>query len=462
MGAVMAKKAGGGGTPATTLSTTVQPVSQNTAKNQDIDGLLSGSAWRIPSSDSMVTYSFPNAASDYGKSYSEANRGFEAFTAAQQTAMRSILASVEAVTHIRFRDLTGTTSDGRALMRFAESDKTPEAWSYYPSERDNGGDAWFNNSADLFERPDIGTYAHTTFMHEVGHTLGLKHSFETAGFGPVPRDSLEYTVMSYSSFEGARDWLSAPSDYPQTLMMYDIAALQRMYGADFGTNAGGTTYRWDWTSGALSTTDAGRAPVVFDAPDTNTVFMTVWDGGGTDTYDFSDWRSGLRIDLRPGEWVSELGADRPHTANLNGKTAGSTPVWADGIVANALSVRTYDAAGDVTSEDVRSFIENARGGSGADVLVANRATNVLTGGLGQDTFAWVSLGDLVNGGSGWDEISDFAQGDRIDLTAIEGLDAGEVSFADGLLLGDLDGTGGADFAVRVAGTIAFDPAWVLV
>ena len=39
------------------------------------------------------------------------------------------------------------------------------------------------------------------------------------------------------------------------------------------------------------------------APGANRVFMTVWDGGGTDTYDFSSYATGVTADLRPGAWT---------------------------------------------------------------------------------------------------------------------------------------------------------------
>ena len=40
------------------------------------------------------------------------------------------------------------------------------------------------------------------------------------------------------------------------------------------------------------------------APNTDNIFMTVWDGGGSDTYDFGDFTGGLTIDLRAGHWIA--------------------------------------------------------------------------------------------------------------------------------------------------------------
>src|SRR3954471_22693041 len=222
--------------PQQALSRAISPVSKDAGADQDIDGLLSGSAWSdLDPRDQVytLTYSFPNSPADYGKGYSEATHGFEAFNTFQQSAVKAILASISALTGLSFEQVTGQ-QDASALIRFAESDKPFEAYSFYPSETDNGGDAWFNHSRGLYDAPKIGDEAYATFMHEIGHTLALKHSFENAGFGRVPaeHDSLEYTVMSYSSYVGANDWLSGPQDFPQTFMMDDIAALQFMYGAD--------------------------------------------------------------------------------------------------------------------------------------------------------------------------------------------------------------------------------------
>ena len=95
-----------------------------------------------------------------------------------------------------------------------------------------GGDAWFNNSSHWYNNPVVGNYAWLTIIHETGHLLGLKHPQDVSGsFGaaPVSADSLEYSVMSYRSYIGASTTgglTNATWSFPQTLMMYDIAALQ--------------------------------------------------------------------------------------------------------------------------------------------------------------------------------------------------------------------------------------------
>jgi len=430
------------------LTKSFSPISSDTTQDQDVDGLLSGIGWDLTS----ITYSFPNSTSDYGTSIN----GFREFNSAQQDAVRKILGtnsegtifgSVSAVTLLTFAEQTGD-NDGSALIRYAGR-KTSDAYAFYPSEKPEGGDAWFT-TAGYYDNPAIGTGGYTGIMHETLHAVGLKHSFESSGFGPVPADhgSLEYTVMSYSSFVGAKTWYGGEDDFPQTLMMDDIAALQFMYGADFAYHSGDTSYEWDADNGALTINDSEE---VFDAPNTDKIFMTVWDGGGSDTHDFSDFTSGLTIDLRAGHWMAT--DDDSNTADLGATDRDPAPHYAAGIIANALPAGGVDGNGAPNA--TRALIENAIGGSGADTFVANEAINEMTGGGGPDVFVWTSLADAQNlaVGGGEDVITDFASGDQIDLIALNIDHADYEEAGDGFdLIGYTTPAGAESFRVHVEGT----------
>ena len=330
--------------------------------NPYINGVLSGIKWGANS----LTFSFPTDPGFYGASYGsgEATMGFEAFTVTQQNATRSILSQYSSVINFSFTEVTETTST-HGDLRFAESDLPSTAWAYYPSSMDLGGDVWFNNSKSWYDNPAQGNYAYYTIMHEIGHSMGLKHPHSaTASFGSMPldRDSVEYTVMSYRSYVGGgTSGLTVGStSYPQTLMMYDIVALQEMYGANFSTNSGNTTYRWDQSTGRMYVDDAQAT-----SPNGNKIFLTVWDGGGHDTYDFSNYTTNLDVNLSPGAWsivsttqLADLGSGK--------KAAGN--------IANALQYQG----------NVASLIEDAIGGSGNDKIVGNAANNKITGGAGND------------------------------------------------------------------------------
>jgi VCBS repeat-containing protein len=336
--------------------------------NSYVDGLLTGTKWAV----SSLTYSFPTDASFYGSSYAGAEpmNNFKAFTSVQQGAVRTILHSYESVANLSFTQVSESSTQ-HGDLRYAGSDAPSTAWAYYPSTNDAGGDAWFNNSNHFYDNPVKGNYAYLTMLHETGHALGLKHPHEVKGsFGalPVEHDSLEYSVMSYRSYVGASTttgYTNDPTSYPQSLMMDDIAALQAMYGANYTTNSGDTVYKWSSMTGEMFINGVGQG-----APAGNKIFLTIWDGGGHDTYDFSNYGTDLRVDLQPGAWTTVSTAQ---LADLDAYFAPGAHLAA-GNIANAL----------LYNDNPASLIEDVVGGWGNDVITGNIADNVFTGAHGND------------------------------------------------------------------------------
>jgi serralysin len=334
-------------------------------------------------------------------------------------AARAVLADYAAVANITFHEITETTTQ-HGDLRLAESDKPGTAWAYYPSTAAEGGDAWFNNTKGYYDNPVLGTYAYAAFLHELGHSLGLKHPHEVSGsFGAMPldKDSLEYSVMSYRSYIGASTssgYTNAYGSYPQSLMMYDIAAVQKMYGANFNTNSGNTTYTWSPTTGEMFINGVGQG-----TPAANKIFLTIWDGGGTDTYDFSNYTTGVTVDLRPGQWSTASAAQLALLHYDGSKVAA-------GNVANAL----------LYNGDLRSLIENAIGGKASDVLIGNVANNLLDGGAGNDRLIGDAGNDTLQGGA--DSDTAVFSGSRSQYQVSQLAD-GSLSVVD-LRSGSLDGS----------------------
>jgi serralysin len=410
-----------------TLAKKISPYSIDETTFQDIDGVLSGWAWNtnlattsLPIIHGAVTltYSFPDSPSDYGKHYgiNEQNSGFQALNATQIQAAEFTIQQYDSVisdSSLHFREVSpGAAADKDAIIRYAESNKPSTAWAYYPSELPEGGDVWLNNNRHNYDTPAPGNDAWDTFLHETGHAMGLKHPHEdVAGFGIVPleHDSVEYSVMSYRSYVGGTIHGSYSNEewgFPQTLMMDDIAAQQYMYGADFKSHGGNTTYHWDPATGQLAISENGGAWQFAPMPGADRVFMTVWDGNGADTYDFSSYTTNLAIDLQPGHWTQTDTSGNYQTAHLDFHENDTH--LAAGNIANAL----------LYYGDTRSLIENAIGGSGDDTFVGNQTGNMFTGGAGADSFTGgggADIFDFSGAGGGIDHILDFnaGEGDKI-------------------------------------------------
>jgi Ca2+-binding RTX toxin-like protein len=114
--------------------------------------------------------------------------------------------------------------------------------------------------------------------------------------------------------------------------------------------------------------------------------------------------------------------------------------------------------------------DSLAGGAGSDWLIGQLGTDSLTGGAGADVFAFDDRGELGLGAAR-DVITDFVHGQDIirltlvdaDLNAVGDQNftyilgvgfhgvAGELRYSGGVLQGDLDGDGAADFEITITG-----------
>jgi serralysin len=357
--------------------------------DRNIDGLLVGTKWASTS----VTFSFTDSISDYESGYPDRAShatSFQTLNATQRAAARRWIGTggeYYNVSNLTPTELSGS-SDRDATIRMAMSNVPGTAFAYYPANTVQAGDAWFN-TVD-YNNPVIGNYAYHTFGHELGHALGLKHGQETGGVSNVSlspdRDSMEFSIMTYRSYVGdplVGGYSNETWGYAQSLMMYDIRAIQEMYGAWFGYNASDTTYTFSTTTGEMFVNGVGQG-----VPGANRIFRTVWDGNGVDTYDFSNYTTNLSIDLTPGGW-----SDLDVGGNFQRSYLGDGH-YARGHVFNALQYKG----------DTRSLIENAKGGSGNDTITGNSANNALYGNAGNDTISGGSGDDYMDGGAGIDTV----------------------------------------------------------
>ncbi|MBR0756673.1 M10 family metallopeptidase C-terminal domain-containing protein [Bradyrhizobium jicamae] len=322
---------------------------------------------------------------------------------------------------------------------------------------------WITNDGGAYDgKTGIDSYGYQTYIHEIGHALGLGHQGPYNGSATYSSnaiyadDTWQYSIMSYF----AQDNYSGSSyRYVVTPQMADIYAVGLIYGASTTTRTGNTVYGFNSNAGAVfNFGNYTKAPA-----------LTIYDSGGTDTLDCSGYSAAQTIDLHAGAFSSVGGL--VHNIGIALNTTIENAIGGSGndtLIANDSGCTLSGGAGNDT----------LTGGAGADRLIGGTGVDTMTGGGGADTFVFATGNSSAVSGQ-HDKITDFTSGvDKIDLSAFDAISstaaidsfkfigaagfdgtAGELDYGYNsstgitMLQGDVNGDKVADFIIDLTGNI---------
>jgi hypothetical protein len=218
-----------------------------------------------------LTFSFLNSGSISGASNQASDsNGFVEMSADQKVAVKKALDYISTVTNLTF---TEANTSGQGDLNFGTNDQgtASGAYAYNPHTAPHI-DVMLNNHAGAAQQANSnfaqGSYGWETLIHEIAHSIGLKHpgNYNAGGGGTVgpylpagDAGSRRFSIMSYNNPTDGQNvtatdngnnttTYSASALNPDTFMVYDIAALQFLYGVN--TNAAGSKLQSNQTETA--------------------------------------------------------------------------------------------------------------------------------------------------------------------------------------------------------------------
>jgi serralysin len=228
----------------TPTSNSVTAIAVSLSPDQFLSSVLAGTKWgSFLGTGVSLTYSFPVVPNYWDPNYSTLN---EPFTIGGRilTSTEAYYARMALDVWSHYANLTfSEVSDNQISVgdiRFGWTDSVlfiaEAAHAYTPGNVPRAGDVWLNINATASFSAGLapGTYGYLVLLHETGHTLGLKHPFETSDQNTTildnQYDDLINTVMSYNAVPGKLNSQYSLSYHPTTPMELDIRAIQYFYG----------------------------------------------------------------------------------------------------------------------------------------------------------------------------------------------------------------------------------------
>ncbi len=221
-------------------------------------------------------------------------------------------------------------------------------------------------------------------MHEIGHSLGMKHTHETPNPLSYTEDSTGLSVMSYKGTQmDVNRW---------DLRIFDIAFVQYRYGVNKNERTGDDVYTFKAFNTQVADGD-----------------VYIWDGAGVDTFDASKEKERVTVDLTPGSWIYRGEKTQNFVLEKHEDLSAQQFLGMDGFV-NDPQRYLSQGKGRYTFTDGQAFIgygtqlERLIGSDYNDNLKGNVADNEIFGGKGDDWIDGKDGNDFLDGGQGVDTI----------------------------------------------------------
>jgi len=368
------------------------------SNSNDIDALLARSRanpgqlakWNV-APGGTITYSFVTAeSSDSYFAYRSETNIEEVNDGIKQNVRQILQDNYATVLPLNFVEVPDSAQSNIRIMFSDGPGADGYAYTHQPGVLGGGAihlQKLAENDPETAFSSGPGSYGHSALIHEIGHAMGLKHpgNYNGSGSGltenpfdapylPFDKDNTRNTIMSYNPLDARASDPNA--EEPRSLMAYDIRALQYLYGARSDFNGDNNVYK-------------------FDSSNFYTV-QTIWDGGGSDTLDFSALPANnvYSLDMNQGKPLTAKSALGDLSYYLQ---TSQVPVGSDlDELYTTETFGTYIAFG--------ADIENLVGSPGNDQVLGNELANSILGSAGNDTISGGRQSDTLDGGEGNDYV----------------------------------------------------------
>ncbi len=317
-------------------------------------------------------------------------------TAAGQQLARWAMDAWSAVANLSFQEV----ASGQTNITFDDEKNGAFTRAKFPGGVSQTADINISSKWLTKYGANADSYTLQTYIHELGHALGLGHTGLFNGkatYGvdnTFTNDSWQMSIMSYFN-QRENTLIDATHGYVVGPMIADIVAIQEMYGelpvsaktislgdTIWGANSNlagyqGTLWRAMFNDEISSITEGNR------------VVFTIYDVGGNDTMDFSTARAkdAQFIDMN-AEGISDVG-----------RWEGNVVIARGSVIENAIGGAGGDA---IDGNDADNSID---GRGGDDLIYGNAGRDLLLGGKGDDELFGGAARDTLKGGKGNDDLN---------------------------------------------------------